>query len=195
MAALVLSMGIIFNRFYENVSLSNIVANLLFFSIISTHFAIVIESIAQSQAQIKLIEKFSLIDNLLSTKFGLRNTFPNEKHAIFSQILVLFSISLIIKILTIGFQFYTNHLNTIWYWYSDTIIWLRSIQILNFIYLLKCGLHLIHTILVEVQEHLTEIDFIQKKTGSKFEHSFAISTYDQLLYLKIIFGEFHDICE
>lgn len=188
--------GILYDIFYENVTLSNAVANLLFLLIISTHFVVVVESITQNQAQEKLIQELSSIDNLISTNFGIQNLFRKEICAIFAQISILLFIKSTIIISNLSIQLYINRLYNYFFvtMYSDFIIYLRSIQILNFVYLLNCGLHSIYTILRQIE--MTQNDFVQKESTSKFENSFAtLSTYDQLLCLKVTYGKLHDICE
>lgn len=185
------------NEFYEIDNLSSIVGNSMFLSIILTHFVIAIESMVKNQAQIKLIRKFSSVNNLLRSKFGIKDPFRKGKFIVYIQLLVLLLIDTMMKISHFLIQFYKHRTYNFYYMQlcSEVIIFWRLIQILNFIHLLKCGLHLVYVTLTEIQGQLTQINFIQRGHTSKFGHFFVIhSKFDQLLCLKIIYGELHDIC-
>lgn len=184
---------IILNKFYENNSLSNIMGNALFLSMATTHLVIIVESIVKNEAQLKLIEKFSLVDNVFNVNLDQPNAFQQEKCAIFIQISILFLFGLLIKIVVIYFQSIFSIEYNFWHFviYPEVLICLRSIQIIYFVYLLRCAMRGIHKVLVDIEEQLEQEIDVEREPATKIPNQ---SVYDRLLSVKIIYDELHDIC-
>lgn len=166
-------------QFTHQSKLATIVGNTSFFVIMALQFVISFESIVKSKVQVQLVQKFSVVDQLFRLKF--RQDFPyseeSTKLCVLSAILVsiIFTIKISIWIYT---RFYNSILN--YYFcsmYSSWITRLRLLQVLFFVYLLQNRLKLVNEKLLDIRMY-----------G-------RISTYDELLQLKYIYGNLHDINE
>lgn len=179
---LCLFLGIFFNKLYEFNGLSNVVANFLYILIIFTHFAIVCESIYRHKIQVSLIEKQSMIDGLILTKFGYQIPYQREKWKTFAHIMALLSIQLIIRM---PYEFITYHFEISYKFsdfvrYSQFIVFARLIQMWFFVYLLRARLKLVLQELIKIRE--------EKELNP------ALLVYDKMLAIRQIYGLLYDMC-
>lgn len=132
-------------------TLSDTVANSLYISTILLHMFIIIETILKSDSQMKLIEKFALVNELFNIKLNV--TIPNQgnKCEIFGRNLVCLSLFLAVDIAaffhiilnySIDFMFQSRC--------SSFVIRLRIVQVASFVYLLRNRLISIHDVVKEI---------------------------------------------
>lgn len=195
------SLAIIFDRLYDSESFSNIVANFWFILSIFTHLIIVLESIYQNKMQLKLIQSFSIVDRIFAIKLCVKIPYRNEKHRLFMCVFMLMSIEIVTKLFfEIYSSLYHKQLHKLFYvtLHSELMIVLKLAQFLFFVSIIDARLGLINKKLVEFQ-HPTTVQitdknlFTNKKKLRKLRVSFSV--YEQLLNLKKIYRELHDICE
>lgn len=173
---------IFFDKLYDFNSLSNAVANSLYIFIIFTHFIIIFESIHRNKIQVSLIERLSLIDGYISTKLGVQIPYHRQKWEIFEQFMVLLLIKFITKLFDkfIAFYFGLTYKYCDLIQYSEFIVFMRLVEILFFIYLLRARLILITKELIKIRK--------EKEINS------ALLVYDRILGIKQIYGMLYDIC-
>lgn len=179
------------NKFYIFNSLSNTVANVLYVLIIFTQLIIIAESILQKEAQMKLIQKLTIVDQMFNTKLNKMISYQDEKCEIFIRNSILVLIILFIKFFLSLFTYLTNREFNFMYpsMYPSTVMCFRLIQILYFVCLLRTRLHSLNDELQDIQQTLN-MQTDQKRS----KHSTKISL-NRLMILKEIYGKLYDICD
>lgn len=202
----IISVSAVLYKVLEN-ALSAAVTYSLLFSILVTHFIIVVQSLVQRKFQMKLIQKFTHVDRLFHTKLQVPVSYREERRILFHRFVMMLSTFIAIKVALMIHLYCTTDLDTFWYHclYSIWILRLRSVQVLCFVHLLRERLILVNH---KIKEILTARNLyagfsnewhpIHNRRNSVFilDKSLPkISIYDRLLSLKEIYGELYEICE
>lgn len=168
--------AIYLNAFFAYTTIAHTVANYLYLLIVSTHLIVIVESIIKSKHQSRLIQKFTLIDRLFQEKLKIFILYKNAKRQIFIRNLILIAIFASMKgFLNLYIHFNHGAYNFMWIeLYSVWVLYLRHIQVLFFIGLMKTRLNLIND----------ELENIKKG-----------EMCDRLLHLKQIYSELYEICQ
>lgn len=150
----------ILNEFFNYISVTTSVATSAFFTILFAHSVIAVESLLKSQAQMQIIQKISIVDQMFSTKLNLSMSYRKEKRQLFIRNCVLISMILIIKIVVWLYTYFYNRTLNFFYsaMYSSWILRLRVIQLLFFLYLIKNRLILINKELTNIRNAIHEPD-------------------------------------
>lgn len=195
-----------FNKEFSYHTLSAIVQFSFLAGILMTHFTVIVEAFINRNAQVRLIEKISYVDQLLHSKLQLNISYHSEKNAIFIRLASVMFIFMIIRTIFTFDLYYEYNINTFPYRliFSAWTIQLRSIQVLFFVYLIRTRLQFVSD---QLNEMLIPSTFCGKsKTQWKFfrdtcsifvlDMSLAKrSLYDRLVNLKQVYGELYEICE
>lgn len=198
--------AIFMNEEWSSHTLSAIVENFFLWSILLTHFVVLLEALINRNAQMRLIQKLAYADFLLKSKLQMVIDYRDEKSAIFIRFAVLIFISIFVRSMLTIHLIYQNRINI--YWYLCLLsVWtlrLRILQIIFFVFLLRNRLNF-------VKEKLREFLVSQNIHGDMsndwpfFRDSNKIFVldacignplpYERLLNLKQIYGELYEICE
>lgn len=193
--------AVFMNQFFESLSLSTSIATAAFITIISAHLVIAIETPFKSKTQVVLIRKFSVVDQLFSSRWGVAKTYPEEKRKVFFLNVGLILIIVFIKAVLLIYACSQDRMFNFMYSsiYSSWIMQLRSIQVLFFVHLVQNRLTLINIELVNIRN---ECNFPgnprDRNVKPVFTHvnvmSGKLSIHDRLIVLKQIYGELYKIC-
>lgn len=182
--------AIFLNAFYNISSLASSVSGMLFSTTLLTHLIIIFETTLKSKTQFQLIQKLSLVDRMISTKLNRCIPYRNEKRVVFTRIIVLTVIVFLTKSVFIIHALYQNNMYSFLYCiaFSKWTMHLRAIQVLFFVFLVQTRLDLI-------TKEIKTNQFMQ--INEQFEQSMNTerTTFNQILNLKIIFGELYEIHE
>lgn len=173
------SYAIYSNEFYAFTTISNTVGNYLYLLIVSTHLIVTVESIIQSKAQSRLVQKFTLIDRLFQDKLKIFAFYKTEKREMFMRNLILLSILATTKgFFSLYIHFFHRAFNFMWIeLYSVWILYLRHIQVLVFVGLMRNRLSLINDELKKMKTATSPL------------------MLDRVMYLKQIYSELHEVCQ
>lgn len=174
------------NPFYTFTTISNTVANSLFWLFMLTHLAIVLESISQRKAQTKIIKKFTFVDQLFKTMLNITFPYRQERREILIIIVTSASVisSIMVAVCVYSYSTYSTGF-TFHFMYSTWIIRLRIIQVIFFVCLLRNRLNLINHQLKNIPNIWNTQDDGEDRT----------QIFRMLLNLKRIYGKLFDICE
>lgn len=192
---------IYFENLYSLTTISNTVANSLCVLIVFVLMFIVIESILQSAAQTKLIEKFTLVDELFQSKINISIPYQKEKSNFRIKMNVILLIFLPIYIFAIGYFYYFGNSKFLFQSsFAFVLVRLRPIQIQFFICLLENRLRLINEQLKKIAKHTNEsmncLGYEENSSSNTFVcSSSSLRIYDTLLNLKQIYSELYNICD
>lgn len=196
--------AIYINKVLEDNTLSTAVAYSFLLSILATHLIIVLQSLFYRKSQMKLIQKFSNVDRLFSTKLQISMSYQKEKTAMFIRFSSLLFAFVSIKVALMFHLHYSGRLSNFWYHclFSIWIMRLRCVQVLFFVYLMRARLILISDkvkeILAAKTNNTNQFDIIGDTRNIVFvldTSAAKYSVYDRLLSLKQIYGELYEICE
>lgn len=196
--------AIYINKVLEDNTLSTAVAYSFLLSILATHLIIVLQSLFYRKSQTKLIQKFSNVDRLFSTKLQIFMSYQKEKTAMFIRFSSLLFAFVSIKVALMFHLHYSGRLSNFWYHclFSIWIMRLRCVQVLFFVYLMRARLILISDkvkeILAAKANNTNQFDIIGDTRNIVFvldTSAAKYSVYDRLLSLKQIYGEIYEICE
>lgn len=150
----------ILNEFFNHISLTTSVTTSAFFTILFAHSVIAVESLLKSQAQMQIIQSFSIVDQMFSTKLNISMSYRKEKRQLFIWNCVLISMILFIKIIVWLYTYFYNRTLNFFYsaMYSSWIFQLRVIQVLFLLYLIKNRLILINKELTNIKDAIHEPD-------------------------------------
>lgn len=195
-----------FNKEFSYHTLSAIVQFSFLAGILMTHFTVIVEAFINRNAQVRLIEKISYVDQLLHSKLQLNISYHSEKNAIFIRLASVMFIFMIIRTIFTFDLYYEYNINTFPYRliFSAWTIQLRSIQVLFFVYLIRTRLQFVSDQLNEMLipstfcgKSKTQWNFF-RDTCSIFVLDMSLakrSLYDRLVNLKQVYGELYEICE
>lgn len=179
---------------FKDYTLSATVENSMYMIISWTHLIIVIESLVTSSIQVKLIQKFSQVDHLLSARLKVEIPYTKERRKTFARNFFLLTTIILMKGFVSGYLHYHNKVLVSWYpaLYSIWIMCLRTIQIILFAYLMRCRLTVINSELICIQHvfntHLRTENRRQRASISKI-------IYHRIKTLKKIYGILYEACE
>lgn len=176
-------------RVFSEDTLSSVVANWLCLIVSLTHFTIVFESLLKRKDQMKLIQKFTSIDNLYNTKLKVNIPYRKEKRGIILRNVCFILIFIMTKVAISTYLYYRNEMSILWYpaLYSIWIMCLRSIQVMFFLYLIRGRLKLINELLKDLERAINSKQHRRKLFSPN-------SIYNQILGLKSIFAKLYEIC-
>lgn len=182
--------AIFLDKFYDCITLSNIIVNSWYAAIVITHFIIVVESIVQKSAQANLIRNLALVDQLFNIKSNVIISYYKEKREIFTRCSILILIVISIDVVIIFFTYYRElHFNLMYpAMYSNTMMRLRPIQVLFFVYLMRTRLILINKELKAIQSGTIFKSYTTNHTKSNHSNR-------RLMNLKHIYGALYESCE
>lgn len=197
--------AIFLDKFYASISLSNIVANSWYTAIVITHFIIVVESIVQKSAQVNLIRNLALVDQLFNIKSKVIIPYYKEKREIFIRSSILILIVISVDVLIIFSAYYRElHFNLMYpAMYSNTMMRLRPIQVLFFVYLMRTRLILINKELKAIQNETILKSYTTNHTKSNHSNHTKMTLNStpevllnrRLMNLKQIYGSLYESCE
>lgn len=186
-------------------TLSSIVEYSFFWSILFTHLIVIVDALKNSDAQMRLIRKFSYVDWLFKHKLQLTIHYRNEMRSLFIRIAIVVIILVAIRI---GLTLHLSHegrINSFWYqcMYSVWILRMRSVQIAFVLFLLRARLRYVRDKLKDVlisrsfyADSLNQWHFLHDENKVFIlDSSSKHSLYDRLLNLKQIYGELYELCE
>lgn len=180
---------------FKNHTLSAKVENCMYMIISLTHLVIVIESLVKRDAQVKLIQKFTLVDHLFSTRLKIRIPYKKEKCQTFVRNFTLLSIIILLKSVVSGYLHYHSKILISWYpaLFSIWIMCLRTIQVILFVFVMRCRLMLINN---ELKCIHSAFDMEAKYEDSRQRVFFSKYTaYNRIKILKKIYGELYEVYE
>lgn len=188
-----------FSQFYDYNSLGKTISNTSFILILTVHSIVSIETLLSTNIQIQLIEKFSLVDRLFSTKLRVAIPYHREKRSLFTQNCIFVPIMVVSKIgIAVYFYIRRHSINfTVSSMYPTLFLRLRLIQVLFFVYLMRARLNLIKLELMKFRwSDRCPIISVAKSNVVFMENApVKQSTYDRLIYIKRIYGELYEISE
>lgn len=189
--------AIIFRQFFGNITLSSTIATSLFFTMLSSHFAISIESLYKRKLQEELIAKISLVDQLFRMKMGKCVAYNSDRQELFLRNIIVVLVILFLKVSVAIYSHYQIHLVNFMYpaMYSSWILRLRSLQVIFFVYLTRSRLILIQNELKDIRNTATSHHILEAASVISPENSTEISKFETLLSLKEIYETLHDTCE
>lgn len=179
------TLQIYLKNLYDFISLSNIVANSLFIFMVFSQLVIVVESIWHNHTQVELINKFSNVDILFASKLHSTVSYREEKFKVFMLMLILVSLEIIVEVFNSTFLllFSSHNYNLMFpYEYPNIMSYLRSIQIICFVYLTQRRLKMINEELTNIQKPMMNVRS-------------TLSIFERIFILKHIYGELYDIKE
>lgn len=176
-------------------SLATTVFEWLYIFVSLTHLIISIESTVESNAQVKLLQKLSSVDQMLTSKMNLIIPYRKEKRQIHSRNLVLILTLISLKMTSTILLFKRDRIVPFWFSaiISGLISHLRLFQLLLFVYLLQNRLRSINK----------EVKSVRNALNSKFTYAHLTETvyfarhsaFHRILLIKIIYGELYEACE
>lgn len=177
------SVSIHSQQFYTYTTISNTMANSLYWLIMVTHLVVVFESISKNNAQKQLIEKFIFVDNLFQVNSNIRLPYEKEKRKIFIMSSTLVSSICLYYAAIYTYLYHTDNIRgfTIQSSLSIWIIRLRSMQVTFFVWILR-------TRLILLNQHLDEMSCVIKTQLNQ-------PMFSELLHLKQIYRKLHGACE
>lgn len=180
---------------FSEKSLISIIAEWLYIFVSLTHLITSIESLVKSNVQVQLIQKLSSIDEIFKTKMNLIIPYRKEKREIRFRNIILASTIILMKIIVTILFARRGKILTFWYpsLFSTLISFVRSIQILLFIYLLRNRLKLVNKEVIEVRNALyakANNDYA-KQTIYFARHT----AFNRILMLKMIYAELYEMCQ
>lgn len=187
----------ILDKIYDFNSLSNIIANLWFTAIVNTNLIILFETIYQKKAQANLIRNLSLVDELFSAKSNAMQSYAKEKREIFSRYFALLAIIISVDLTILFYTYYEDIYFNLMYpgMYLNTMMRLRPIQILFFVYLIRNRLIMVNEELKNIQKAVISSKSNKTLSSNNNHLSEEQSINCQLLNLKQIYGALYDSCE
>lgn len=184
---------------YGAITFTSFIANSSFLLIMLVQLVISFESFFKSEAQVQIIQKFSLVDKLFFRKLDLNIVYRKERREIFVRNMLLISMILSIKVILWWYTRFVKPVLSFLYctMYSSWIMRLRWIQVLLFVSLVRNRLFLINKELVNIQ-NTTNVPI---ENQDKFSSSILIvnslkrCNYERLIHLKQIYGKLYEINE
>lgn len=175
-----------FDKLYKFITLSNTVANVTLIFIGLTHLIIACETIFTSQAQKRIIDNFSFVDQMFATKLNIKSSYQKDNRCIFIHTLILTSITIFMHLSVTAYLVYGQKIYNFLYnaSFSNTIIVFRQIEVFFFVYSIQIRLCLINSKLREFQN----VSLIDSDQTENF-------IFDQMLYLKQILRKLSNICD
>lgn len=190
-----------FNELFENVTLSTTVATLLYFVLLLAHLVIAFESMYKSKAQEKLIQTFSIVDQMFSVKMSTFNILCNvSKRKLFICNIFIISVILCLKIPIIIYSHCSSNSLRFVYpsMYSSWIVRLRSVQVLFFVILIRNRLILMNKELINIQNEINKNHSHRSVRDAVTDSRRKLEKYivqQKIMCLKEIYGILHDACE
>lgn len=200
--------AIFINKILDDNTLSIVVDFSLVMSILATHFIIILQAFFHRRKLLQITNKFTYVDRLFNEKLFTYIPYKKEKRSIWIRISILLGVLVIMKIVLILRLHYRNEFGSFWYHclYSILIMRLRCCQLLFLIFSLQTRLNLLSDKLKEILVARSSL-----YTGNTIEWHLVFNitnvisildispikhaVHDQLLDMKHIYGELHEICE
>lgn len=186
------SLAVLIDGFSEFNALPNIVSNILYILQFLTHFITALESILKTGAQAKLIDTLSTVDYMFYTKIGIAIPYRTEKCQILLRTMILLFIEIIIKLAIVVVLIFLNvdkrFSSLALVLYSNFFIYLRVIQIIFFMSLLRNRLIMLNNELIDIVNSTTNRSCTRRVSAKR-------SMYDRLINLKQIYSKLYDTCE
>lgn len=180
---LLFSMSVYSQRFYTYTTISNTVANSLYWLVMLTHSVVVFESILENKAQKQLIGKFMLVDHLFQVNRNIRLPYEKEKRELLIMSLAIILTIFFMYLAIYTYLYYSNNIRsfTIQSTVSIWMIRLRLMQMTFFVWILRNRLILLN-------QHLEIMSSVVKTDSTE-------PIFPKILNLKQIYQELHDACD
>lgn len=191
------SLAIIFDRFYEFSSLSNVVADIWAIFSILTQITIVLESVLQSQTQLEITQNLGAVDRIFTTKLRMRIAYRHEKRQLFTLFSIMIASEFVAKTFPlIHYSAQGKPMYELFYvaLCPEMMIVLRLAQVFFFVSMIDSRLCLINKILrneVLFTAHKNMIKNRKKLKNVRKECSLDA----MILNMKRVYGILHDVCE
>lgn len=197
------SSAIFYKHFRTMTSISNVIANSLYMSTVFSCSILFAETFMKRSVQQKLIQKFITIDKLFHTELNVVITYATEKRQIFIWNLALMLAKALVLSVSLAMQLFQNRFHNLFLpsIYLSWLMFLRLIEVLFFVHLMRTRLIFINDELQNIQNELNlQINFIHRLRNqclgqTKIQYvildgqTIRPSMIDRILCLKRIYGE------
>lgn len=184
------------DKIFGTSSLPLTISTISFGTIVLTHLIIAIETPFKRNAQLKLIEKFTQVDQTFNN--GLSEVMPHKEQMqklFFHTILYISIVLFITALIWVSSYYFQEIYDQMYFWtISSCIMRLRLIEILFFVYLVRSRLILINIELEGIQKSCEVSNYVMKNVLdlSVFEKQMI---YPRLIHIKTIYGDLYEICQ
>ncbi len=201
--------GIFDFNFYSQ-SQASIVKTIIYIKLCSvrlSHITILVESFLQRESLIEIIDILSLIDRTLIKKLGINVDHKGFKKLLQNYLIIGFAIFLSIEISVLVIFLNDSSIQFLAFWiaslFSFTVIFLRYLQIITFIYIIKSRLSIINLNLykigvetsVERRQNIVSIigHLEDDNQGMLKIQNKKFRNFDEISILRELFGKLWDV--